>query len=86
MTSLEFEDKLKAMLTKYDVGWNWNCDLTWHSTGMLFYGKDGSGEYTKFLTHVTGISFNENDEIDGDLDGFLKEVEKELTELISLTS
>lgn len=79
MEKEKFIEEHCKLLDKYDVQWCWNCDLESIATGMMYYGKNpnDTDEYTKFLVTITGI----NSRGEGDLDGVLKLLEEELSDI-----
>ena len=80
MSSDEFNEKHKALLNKYDIYFEYNVDL-WHmSTGLIYF--DGEGDDSKFVTHITGISFNGG--LHGDFEGFLANLEEAAIEFRAL--
>jgi hypothetical protein len=75
----EFNEKHKAIILKHDVCFKEDCDAWFMVNGMLYY-ENAPNDDGKFITHITGIGFSGDENIDGDVDGYLELLDKVLTE------
>lgn len=73
MTKEEFVTIHKQILIDNQLTWEWNCDLESIATGILYWNKNGN-----FLFEITGITASG----EGDLEGFLKILNKSLREYV----
>ncbi len=67
-----FREYHNRLLSDYAVEFENDCDL-WSAVRGNIYSKDD-----KFIIKVTGIYYDKTGDWDGDLDGYLRMLEKEL--------
>jgi hypothetical protein len=72
--SKTFREYHNQLLSKYEIEFENNCDYWAVVTGNIY----SKGE--KFVCHIKGIKYDEDGDWVGDLDGYLKLLEKTLAE------
>ena len=76
MNNLDFKQQHKEIVTKYNVCFEPDCDAWFFVKGMLYYDNDTE----KFITHITGIEYDEDGVLYGDFEGYLLLLDKDLSE------
>lgn len=75
MTREKFNEEHKKLISKYNIGFEWNCDLWSVADGIMYYGKetdDKDDEWNKYLFTITGIGYANSGELTGDFEGVVK--------------
>lgn len=73
-TSDEFRKYHNLLLQKYDITFLNNVDYWAQVTGNIYEKEDD------FICHITGIYYDQDGDWNGDLDGYLRMLEKALYE------
>lgn len=79
MDKIEFNEKHKEIIIKHDVCFEPDCDAWFMVKGFLYY-ENSDKDDGKFITHITGIGFDEDGDIYGNCEGYLSLLDKELSE------
>ncbi|AUR81791.1 hypothetical protein NVP1214O_45 [Vibrio phage 1.214.O._10N.222.54.F11] len=74
MNLAEFEKEFNETKNKYNVVWEWNCDLETIADGMLFYKEED--DETPFCG-VVGIGYDRSGSFGGDFEGFIEVMKSE---------
>jgi hypothetical protein len=81
MTTNIFNKRHKAILKKHNVCFEEDCDL-WSLVRGLIYYKGQPEDDGEFLVHITGIYYDSNGVLSGDLEKYLKLLDSELTDIL----
>ena len=73
----DFRIKHNQLLSEYGVTFENNCDFMPGVTGNIYRKEDD------FVCHIKGIRYDDEGDWYGDLDGYLKLLEKELSNVFN---
>lgn len=85
MNQSEFKKQHKELMIRHDIVFVQNCDYTPCVTGFMYYAKENESdsEYKRFVTHITGIHFTSDGQLDGHFSDYLKLLKNDLEEIIT---
>ena len=69
----QFHMEFNRLRVKYNLIWEWDCDLQSLITGMVFYKKV---EDEKPFCHIQGIYVDKEFNLTGDFEGFIRLLEE----------
>lgn len=84
---MEFKEFWKnhiALLKKYDVCCELDCDLWSHANGYLYYrSEDVDNKAADSIAHITGVSYTrDGSKLIGDFEGYLSVLEEALSDIL----